>query len=279
MGGASEPGLSQPDVRQPVVPGARLGLLTLATRTLAGRAADADDAALLTLLGPVVVPALGEIAALYTVGTAGAIVLAGAVPAESAVTLRLRGLVEQQPMVAAGYAAIIAGGQPARLPGAPPADAPRSPRATGLVAEIMAPLGSGAGHDALLVIGTTDPNRQYDDDDLATVEVLAALLEASRTAREARHREVDLREQIEATAQAGRELAHRLNNDLTMPVGVMEVLLDRGGAGSDLQEMIEAAAHDLTAIEEHIKAFHEGMRTRSSGSAGPQPPGARPGPF
>ena len=80
-----------------------------------------------------------------------------------------------------------------------------------------------------------------------------------------------LQQQIEEGTIAGRELAHRLNNDLTMPVGVVELLLDRGLPGSDLQEMLEAASKDLAALEQHVRAFHEQMRDQSSGPAGPRP--------
>jgi len=111
--------------------------------------------------------------------------------------------------------------------------------------------------------------------------VLAALLTASRSIRELARREAALREQLDANAQAGRQLAHRLNNDLTMPVGVVELMLDRGTAGADLQEMLEAASNDLAAIERHVNAFHDEIRGRSSGppirSAGPRPRAADPG--
>ena len=144
--------------------------------------------------------------------------------------------------------------------------------ALGLTAELVAPLGSGDGPDALLVIGGSDRQRPYDDADLATVEVVAALLEAQRTVRELARREARLRQQVEDGALAGRELAHRLNNDLTMPVGVVELLIDRGTFGLDLQEMLEAAAKDLSALELHIQAFHDQMRSQSSAPAGPRPP-------
>jgi hypothetical protein len=61
-----------------------------------------------------------------------------------------------------------------------------------------------------------------------------------------------------------------------MPVGVIELLLDRGTAGADLQEMLEAASHDLAAMEEHIREFHDMMRTMG-GDAGTLQPAARLG--
>jgi hypothetical protein len=144
-----------------------------------------------------------------------------------------------------------------------------------LTAEIVAPLGSGAEPDALLVIGAAGAaNRRGQDTvaDLATVEVLAALVAARRTVRELTRREARLHQQLEAGALAGRELAHRLNNDLTMPVGVVELLLDRSALGAELQEMVEAASKDLSALERHIQEFHAQMRNQSTAPAGPRPP-------
>jgi len=274
-GGPSEPGLDRPYVRQPGGTGATPDLLARAARALARAAVDADDAALLAALEPVVVPALGDVAALYRVSGAEDVQLAAVAPADAELAGRLRTSVEREPTVAAGYAAIVAQGLPRVVPAGP------STRATGaaggLAGEVVAPLGAGAGHDALLAIGSADPGRRYDTSDLAAVEVLAALVGERRTTREQASREAELRQHLEDSAVAGRELAHALNNDLTMPVGVVELLLDRGCLPADLQEMLEAASKDLASLEEHIRAFHELMRDQSSGPAGPRPPGLPPG--
>jgi len=129
----------------------------------------------------------------------------------------------------------------------------------------------------VLLIGSAAPGRQYDAAELATVEVLVALVESRLTVRELARREAHLRRLLEAGTAAGRELAHRLNNDLTMPVGVVELLLDRGNAGSELQEMLEAASHDLAALEQHIRLFHDEMRVQAGGAAAPRPASAEPG--
>jgi hypothetical protein len=227
-------------------------------------AADTDDATLLTVLGPTLVPELGDLAALYVQDADGIVSLAGATAAQGALVQRLYGYVEQNLGAEADYAALMEQGRVAST---------RTPAtdALGMAAEIVAPLGSGAEPDALLVIGTLD--RRLDDEaDLATVEVVAALLEARRSVRELTRREADLHRQLEEGAAAGRELAHRLNNDLTMPVGVVELLLDRSALGAELQEMVEAASKDLAALERHIHAFHEVMRSQSNTPAGPRPP-------
>ena len=254
-------------------------LLAQATRLLTGADDDADDATLLSLLGPVVVPALGDVAALYTIDSTGTVALVGVEPAEHGLARRLRGHLQQHPQAASIYAGLAAQARPAivhpdgpDLPAGITPDTAAPSRVLGLAAEIVAPLGTGAERDALLAIGSVDRGRQYDAADLATVEVLAALVAGRRTVRALILRAAHLRQQIEEGALAGRELAHRLNNDLTMPVGVVELLLDRGAPSSDLQEMLEAASKDLAALEQHIRAFHEQMRGQSGGPTGARPP-------
>jgi hypothetical protein len=275
-----EPGTEYAAVRHPSAPESGPALLVRATRLLTGLAEDADDATLMTLLGPVVVPALGDVAALYIVEPDGSVTLAGAEPAQNGLVRRLRGHLQQHPDAARiTYAGLANLTQPAIVrpagPDLPPGiDAHEAApnRVLGLAEEIVAPLANGSANDALLAIGSADRNRQYDAADLATVEVLATLLAGRRAIRLLTLREARLRQQLAENVEAGRELAHRLNNDLTMPVGVVELLLDRGAPGSDLQEMLEAASKDLAALEQHIREFHEQMRGQSSAPAGPRPP-------
>jgi signal transduction histidine kinase len=275
-----EPDPERASVQHPSLlrPGA--SLLARASRLLSGVADDADDATLMTLLGPLVVPALGDVAALYTVDSAGLVTLVGAEPSQNGLVQRLRGHLQRHPDAARiTYAELATLAQPAIVRPAGP-DLPAGVksyeaapnRVLGLAAEIVAPLGDGAESDALLTIGSLDRARQYGDADLATVEVLAALVAGRRAIRTLLHREARLQQQIEDSALAGRELAHQLNNDLTMPVGVLELLLDRGPPDSDLQEMLAAASKDLTALEQHIRDFHEQMRGQSGAPAGPRPP-------
>jgi hypothetical protein len=261
----SEPGLAHADAPWPAARGARSDLLALATRALATRQDTPDDDAILALVQPSVLPALGELAALLALGEGGAVHLAGVAAAEAGLRQRLSAQAGR-PTGAAGLASIILGGQPRIVSGAQPFGP-----SVGIQAAMAAPIGCGAEPDALLLVGSTAPGRRYDAADLATLEVLAGLLTARRTVRELTRRETALRQQIDAGAQAGRLLAHRLNNDLTMPVGVVELLLDRGTAGPELQDMLEAASHDLAAIEEHIRGFHGAMRAMSGAGDAPQP--------
>lgn len=207
------------------------GHLAAAARALAGAPADADDAALLALLARAIVPALGDVVALYAADGSGH----------------------------------------ARLIGAAPGDAPsvrRSGTDAGQPSELVAPLGGDAPEGDLLVIRAADPARRYDDADRAAAEVLAALIGARREASRQATREATIRQQIETLSLAGRKLAHALNNDLTMPVGVIELLTDRTSFSSELQEMLQAAAKDLAALEQHVRDFHDLMRAQT-GSATP----------
>ena len=207
------------------------GALAVAARALAAAAEDSDDAALLAILGQAVVPSLGDVVALYAADRSGGFRLIGSAPDDAPPVPGFRARAEQQ---------------------------------AGLVAEIVAQIGSDAAPDGLLLIGSTDPGRQYDDVGRSAVVALAAIVTIRRAASRQAMRDAKLRQQVESMVLAGRELAHLLNNDLTMPVGVVELLLDRKSASPDLQEMLQAAAHDLAALERHIRAFHDQMREHTS---------------
>lgn len=48
-----------------------------------------------------------------------------------------------------------------------------------------------------------------------------------------------------------------------MPVGVVELLMDRSDFSPDLREMLQAASKDLAALEQHVREFHLLMRTQA----------------
>lgn len=237
-----------------------------AARALGAAPADADDAALLAILGQTLVPALGDVVALYAADGAAGVRLIGAAPSDTQAARRLREHAERRPEALAPYAAIATAGHPAVILAGSAAEIGRALReSVGLVAEIVAPLDGPVAPDGLLAIGSSD-ERRYDDDDRAAVEVVAALVTSRRAARRQAERASALRQQVDALALAGRELAHALNNDLTMPVGVIELLMDRSGLSPDLQEMLEAASKDLAALERHVREFHDLMRAQVGSS-------------
>src|SRR5581483_7361628 len=66
-----------------------------------------------------------------------------------------------------------------------------------------------------LELGSPDPARRFEPEDLEALEVLAGTASAALVALE--------RAQLETVRQAGRELAHRLNNHLALPTGLLDL--------------------------------------------------------
>lgn len=254
----AQPPLARPPGGGPALPGA----LADAARALAAAPADADDAALLASVGGAIVPVLGDVVALYGADDSGRGWLIGVAPIEASAAGRLRDAAERDPAAVAEYVAVAAAGREAViLPGGRVLTGQSLRRAAGLAAEIVTPLGD-ATTDGVLTIGASDERRQYADAERAAAEVVASLLNAQRTASRQAAYEAVLRQQIDTLAQAGRELAHALNNDLTMPVGVVELLMDRSDFSPDLREMLQAASKDLASLEQHVREFHLLMRAR-----------------
>jgi hypothetical protein len=263
-----------PDRRQAGDASGGLDLLAAAARALAEAPAAADDERLVELLGRVVVPTLGDACALYAPDDAGVLRAVGVAPAGAEAARRLRRHLARHPEAAAAYAAVLEAGRPRIGPAlgevaaeqATGRPAPPGPgRAGGPAWEIAAPLGSGGHGDGVLVIGSLGRRRRPDAADLTTVELLAALVRDRRACRELARREAALRRRLEEATLAGRELAHLLNNDLTMPIGVVELLLDGTDLPAELHAMLEAASEDLAALERHVRTFHQLIRTQSGG--------------
>ncbi len=228
-----------------------LRLAADATRALAGLAGESSDSALLVAVGQAIVPTLGELCALVARDEAGEIQLAAMFPSESALAQQLRHQLAAAPGALTDH---LDGFQERTV----------LLDALGVSAELAVAVdGAPADEDGVLVIWTTDEAHQYDEHDRELGEVLAALLGGRRLARGLDTRVETLRRQLGDAAQAGRELAHLLNNDLTMPVGVVELLLDRGPVSPELHEMLQAAAKDLAALEQHVRMFHDQMRSQS----------------
>jgi GAF domain-containing protein len=121
----------------------------------------------------------------------------------------------------------------------------------------------------LLLIGSTSRARQYTGGEQAVLQVLAALAASALAVRERERREAALQHRLEGLVLAARELAHLVNNDLTLPVGTLEILLDRPDQPAELREMLAAAASDLSAAEQHIRGFHQLARGETP-TAGPR---------
>lgn len=244
-----------------------LAALAATARALA-RAADPEG--LLAALTHGLVPGLGDVCLLYLQDPAGALRPVRPPPAATTVELqRLLTYEREQPGGLARYAAIAAQGEPFVVADAADATlvaAADNPDhlellgAAGLRSLILAPLVGIAEAAGLLLVGSTDAGRRYSQSDRPLGEVLAALVQARREAQLVAERASTARSHLDDVLQAARELAHLLNNDLTMPVGAVELLLDRGGFSADVEEMLYAAAKDLAALETHVRTFQQLVR-------------------
>lgn len=253
---------------------------------------DADDSALLERVPQALASHATCVVALLTRDDAGAVQIAAVAPARSDPARALVAAIARQPSTLGAYAGlfdqptaraapptgvVVASCGPSEtanhpdggtMPLAPVshADAPQALwRAAGLKAgdAVVVPSLAGGAPDNLLAFGWATAQEERNGVTAEDITVCAALLGAARAVRAGLRREAMLRAQAEASVVAGRELAHRLNNDLTMPVGVVELLLDRSTFTPDLREMLAAAAHDLAKLEQHIRDFHQAMRAQS----------------
>ena len=266
----------------------RPALLARAARAVAEAPEDADGAALLAVVGRAVLPALGDIVALYAEDAAGALRFVAVTASDARLAQRLHDHHIQHPETANVYAEAVAPGRAAILSAASMTGAGASNgcldwlagcESVGIAGEIVAPLAAGSPPEAVLVVGVMNGERAPGAADLAATEVLAALIGSRCVVGKRVRREAALRAALDEALLAGRELAHTLNNHLTMPVGVVELLLDRSDLSPDLHEMLEAAAKDLATLEVRVRAFHSVMRARSVGQRTEREAGAgvRPG--
>jgi hypothetical protein len=255
--------------------------LAAATRALASLPPDADDLALLEALGAVLTPDFADLCLFHTADSTGQLHLVGVVPPAAPAAQQLVTFLDEQGASMTIYEPLVDDERPVMISVDHPvvsqnltddgAEHLALVQAAGLAWELVMPLHDGETTDALLVLDRL--GRRFDPDEnglghssaLQLADVLAALVSGWRAARAQRRRAAALRSQLDEAAFAGRELAHTLNNSLTMPVGVVELLLDRSTLSADLQEMVQAAAADLQALEQHIRGFQEQMRAHTSG--------------
>lgn len=258
-----------------------LQLLAAVSRALAGLPTDADDGLLLSTLADVLVPHLGDVCHLHAVDATGDLRLTGTAPSDTELARRLPAVLEEYSVAMAVYESLLDAPGPVRVlaPDAEGGDIAAANdsvdehasalRAAGLASEIVIPLHTGRDGDALLGVGRSSPEQPGGPaipgtGDLLLAEVLGFSISAWRTTREVRRREAPLQERIDELVLAGRELAHSVNNTLTMPVGTIELLMDRSTLSPELQEMVAATASDLAALERHVQQFQEKMRAHTS---------------
>jgi len=136
-------------------------------------------------------------------------------------------------------------------------------QALGLTSVVLAPLTTRATVVGLLLLGTTNRSRPDGDAVTSLIGLLASMASAGLAAAASARHEAALNARVDVLVQAARELAHVVNNDLTLPVGAIEIMIDRPDNPPELLEMLTAAASDLAAAEEHIRGFHQIARSEA----------------
>ena len=140
--------------------------------------------------------------------------------------------------------------------GAPAGDGPER---WGLASLIVVPLVYAERLAGAIVVGRRTADAAPDADAGALV-ALAELAGPVLALAEAAGRGAETRGRLDTLMRAGRELAHDLNNDLTMPIGALELLRERPDLPADVLELIAAAADDLNRVEGRVRAFQEVAR-------------------
>ena len=101
----------------------------------------------------------------------------------------------------------------------------------------------------MISLGTRRPGHQYGPDDAEELELLAGMAASMLGTLE--------RAQLQAVSLAARELAHRLNNDLALAVGTIDLLRDEPTLGGDLRELIVDAAAGLERVSQQLARLQQ----------------------
>lgn len=101
----------------------------------------------------------------------------------------------------------------------------------------------------VISVGSRQPERQFGPDDAEALELLAGMAASMLGTLE--------RAQLQAVSLAARELAHRLNNDLALAVGTIDMLGEEPGLGEELQGLVADAAAGLQRVGEQLKRLQQ----------------------
>ena len=122
----------------------------------------------------------------------------------------------------------------------------------GARAGIAAPLLHEGRLLGVISIGTTATGRTFSEDDADALELLAGVAASMLGTLE--------RAQLHAVALAARELGHRLNNDLALAVGTIDLLCDESSLSDELHQLVEKAAEGLERVAEHLRQLQRLVR-------------------
>lgn len=119
----------------------------------------------------------------------------------------------------------------------------------GAVAGIAAPLLHEGRLLGVISIGSRMEGHEFGPDDAETLELLAGMAASMLGTLE--------RAQLQAVSLAARELAHRLNNDLVLAVGTIDMLRDEPMLSPDLRELIAEAGVGLQRVAEQLTRLQQ----------------------
>jgi GAF domain-containing protein len=119
----------------------------------------------------------------------------------------------------------------------------------GAQAGIAAPLLHEGRLLGVISVGSCLSERKFGPDDVEALELLAGMAASMLGTLE--------RAQLQAVSLASRELAHRLNNDLALAVGTIDMLREEPGLGDDLQELVADAAAGLERVGDQLRRLQQ----------------------
>jgi PAS domain S-box-containing protein len=122
----------------------------------------------------------------------------------------------------------------------------------GALAGIAAPLLHEGRLLGVISVGTTEPSRAFKEVDADALELLAGVAASMLGTLE--------RAQLHAVSLAARELGHRLNNDLALAVGTIDMLRDEPSLSEELGQLVTEAAEGLGRIADQLRQLQRLVR-------------------
>lgn len=122
----------------------------------------------------------------------------------------------------------------------------------GSQAGIAAPLLHEGRLLGVLSVGTRVEGRTFTQDDAEALELLAGMAASMFGTLE--------RAQLHGVTLAARELAHRLNNDLALAVGTIDLLRSEETLSGELHQLVVDAAAGLQRVGEHMAQLQQLVR-------------------
>ena len=114
----------------------------------------------------------------------------------------------------------------------------------GAQAGIAAPLLHEGRLIGVISVGSRVEGHEFGPDDAEALELLAGMAASMLGTLE--------RAQLQAVSLAARELAHRLNNDLALAVGTIDMLREEPTLGEELHELVREAAAGLERVADQL---------------------------